>query len=173
MCIRDRNTSAAYLTFIETYPSAHEVYEARNRFNEAVYRETTADRSVASYSTFIEQHTESPYVRQAENEIFRLETPGRTAAEYKAFIARHPRNHRVNDAWRAIYEQYTRDLSTNTITRFLQEFPDYPFVEELVGDYQAASLFLLPFRQDGKWGFIDDKGTERVKAQYELSLIHI
>ena len=164
---REQNTSSAYLTFIETYPSAHEVYEARNRFNEAVYRETTADRSVVSYTTFIEQHAESPYVRQAEDEIFRLETPGRTAAEYKAFIARHPRNHRVNDAWRAIYEQYTRDLSTNTITRFLQEFPDYPFVEELVGDYQAASLFLLPFRQDGKWGFIDDKGTERVKAQYE------
>lgn len=164
---REQNTSTAYLAFIEAYPSAHEVYEARNRFNEAVYRETTSDRSVASYQAFIDQHSESPYVRQAEDEIFRLETPGRTAAEYKAFITRHPRSHKVNDAWRAIYEQYTRDLSTNSITQFLQEFPDYPFVEELVDDYRTASLFLLPFRQDGKWGFIDDKGTERVKAQYE------
>ena len=165
--VRAENTSEAYQRFLRDHPQAKEVYEARNRYNEALYREYTADRQLTSFLGFIEQHPESPYVRQAEDEIFRLETPKRTVAEYRGFIERHPRNHRVNDAWRAIYELHTRDLSTTTITRFLQEFPDYPFVEELVDDYRTASLVLLPFRHDGKWGFIDDKGTERIKAQYE------
>lgn len=164
---REENTSAAYRTFIERYPGAREVFEARTRFNDAEYREATASGDLAAFAEFVRTHPENPNVQQAEEEVYRLSTPGRTVAEYHAFIKANPRNRKVNDAWRAIYEQYTRDLSTNTITRFLQEFPDYPFVEELVEDYRTASLFLLPFRRDDQWGFIDDQGTERVKAQYE------
>ena len=164
---RELNTAGAYKNFIDRYPAARELYEARSRFSEAVYREATQDRSMASFDAFVQKHPESPYIRNAEEEIFRLATPGRTAAEYRKFISDHPANHKVEDAWRAIYDLYTRDLSTGSITRFLQDFPDYPFVEELVDDYKTASLVMLPFRRDGKWGFIDDEGTERVKAQYE------
>ncbi len=164
---RTANTAVAYEQFLQKYPSARSVYEARSRYNEALYREATTDGTLAAFTAFIVAYPESPYVQQAEAEVFRLATPDRTAAEYRTFIFDHPKNHKVNDAWRAIYEQYTRDLSTGSITRFLQEFPDYPFVEELVDDYKTASLVLLPFRRDGKWGFIDDGGTERIKAEYE------
>src|SRR5690606_14044487 len=78
-----------------------------------------------------------------------------------------PSSHRLPDAWRAIYELYTRDLSVGSITRFLQTYPDYPFVEELVDDYRAATMVLLPFRREGRWGFLDDTGVERIKAEYE------
>jgi WG containing repeat len=164
---REENTAAGYRNFLEHYPGAREVFEARTRFNDAEYREATASGDLEAFAEFVRTHPENPHVQQAEEELYRLSTPGRTVAEYHAFIKAYPRNRKVNDAWRAIYEQYTRDLSTNTITRFLQEFPDYPFVEELVEDYRTASLYLLPFRRDSLWGFIDDQGTERVKAQYE------
>lgn len=164
---RDANTAAAYQNFLDRYPRAREVFEARTRLQEAVYREATADQDVDSYVDFIRAHPESPWVRQAEEEVYRLSTPRRTAEEYRRFIGSHPGNHKVPDAWRAIYELYTRDLSVGTITRFLQEHPEYPFVEELVDDYRTASMFLLPFRREGKWGFIDDEGVERIKAEYE------
>jgi len=164
---REANSASGYQAFLNRYPHAREVYEARTRLNQAIYRESTADGNLESFKAFIEAHPESPYVHQAEDEVYRLSTPGRLVAEYAAFIRANPRNRRVNDAWRAIYEQYTRNLSTNTITRFLQDFPEYPFVEELVDDYRTASLFLLPFRREGKWGYIDEEGTERIKAVYE------
>lgn len=164
---REENSAAAYRAFLDRYPQAKEVYEARNRLNEAVYREATAARDIDSFKAFIREHPDNPYVQQAEEEVYRLSTPGRTVAEYHAFILANPRNRKVNEAWRAIYEQRTRDLSTSTITRFLQEFPDYPFVEEIVDDYKTASLCLLPFRRDGKWGYIDEEGNERIKAVYE------
>ncbi len=164
---REANTAAAYQSFLGKYPRAREVYEARTRMQEAMYREATADKDIASYTAFIRAHPESPWVRQAEEEVYRLGTPHRTAEEYRRFIAAHPENHKVPDAWRAIYELYTRDLSVGTITRFLQDHPEYPFVEELVDDYKTASMNLLPFRRGGLWGFIDEDGVERVKAEYE------
>lgn len=164
---REANTAAGYRDFLQRYPQAKEVYEARNRLNEAVYREATSARDIDSFRAFLRDHPDNPYAQQAEEEVYRLSTPSRTVAEYHAFIKANPRNRMVNDAWRAIYDQYTRDLSTSTITRFLQEFPDYPFVEEIVDDYKTASLQLLPFRRDGRWGYIDDEGNERIKAVYE------
>ena len=165
--VRETNTAAAYQGYVDRFPMAKEVYEARTRLQEALYREATAQEDIPSFRAFIAAHPESPYVRQAEDGIYRLSTPGRTVQEYRKFITDNPENHRAPDAWRAIYEVYSRDLSVVNITRFLQEFPDYPFVEELVEDYKTASLRMLPFRREGKWGFIDEDGVERVKAEYE------
>ena len=164
---REANTAAAYEAFVQRYPNAREVFEARSRWNEAVFRESTAAGTIDAFKRFIADHPENPWVHQAEEQVYRLSTPGRSVPEYAAFIRDNPRNHKVDDAWRALYQQSTRDLSTASITRFLQEFPDYPFVEELVEDYNTASLFLLPFRRDSLWGYIDEEGNERIKAQFE------
>lgn len=164
---RERNTAASYREFIEAYPEAREAFEARSRLQDAVYEEATVRRDMASYRAFIVDHPENPNVRKAEDEVYRLSTPGRTIAEYHAFIKAEPANHRVADAWRSLYEAYTRDLNAGTITRFIAEYPEYPFMEELVDDYRSATLELLPFRRDGRWGFIDGDGTERIKAEYD------
>lgn len=164
---REDDRAEAYEAFLERYPKSKQVFEARSRLQEAIYREATLDRDIVSYLTFIAAHPESPYLRSAEDEVFRLSTPGRTVEEYRKFIVEHQKNQRVGDAWRGIYEIRTRDLSVDAITRFLKEFPEYPFVEELVDDYKTASLTLLPFRREGAWGFIDDSGVERIKAEYE------
>lgn len=161
------NTAAAYQAFVEDYRDAREVYEARARLNDALYEEATSLRTIAAYKTFIKAHPDNPNVRKAEDEIYRLSTPGRTIVEYRNFIKTEPDNHRVPDAWRSLYETYTKDLNVGAITRFIAEFPDYPFMEELVDDYRTASIELIPFRRNGKWGFVDTEGNERIKAEYD------
>ncbi|MBL7952920.1 MAG: WG repeat-containing protein [Flavobacteriales bacterium] len=164
---RSSNTAQSYERFIDRFPQAREVYEARTRLQDAVFEEATPRKDIVSFSAFIAAHPENPNVRVAEDAIFRLSTPSRTIAEYRAFITTFPDNHRVPDAWRSIYEVYSRDLSVGTITRFIAEYPEYPFMEELVDDYKTASLELLPFRREGKWGFIDTEGVERIKADHD------
>lgn len=164
---RQANTAAAYRAYVEEFRDSREVYEARTRMLDAIYEEQTTARDLASYRTFIATYPDNPNVRKAEDEIYRLSTPGRTIAEYRAFIKAEPRNHRVPDAWRSLYETYAKDLSAGTITRFIAEYPDYPFMEELVDDYRTASVELLSFQRNGKWGFMDTEGTERIKAEYD------
>ncbi|MBK7554198.1 MAG: WG repeat-containing protein [Flavobacteriales bacterium] len=163
---RSVNSSLAYASFIERYPDARQVHEARTRLQGSVFRENTLDGSIESYERFMVEHPESPYLKNAEDEIYRLSVPHGTGAEYHAFIKRYPMNARVPDAWRTLYASSTRDLSAASITEFLKTYPDYPFIEELAADFKIASMRLLPFRKDSLWGFIDDTGTERIKAVY-------
>ncbi|MCC7502901.1 MAG: WG repeat-containing protein [Flavobacteriales bacterium] len=166
---RTTNTAAAFQTFIKRYPEAKDVYEARSRLQEAVFREAVPNGTITEYQRFLSEHPDSPYVRKAEDEIFRLSTPHRTPMELHGFIASNPKNPNVPDAWRAIYDQYTRDLSAGAITQFLKDYPDYPFINELTADYRTASMVLYPFRKDGKWGYINEEGVEQVKALYDLA----
>lgn len=165
--VRELNTSEAYRDYIARYPRSREIYEARSRLQQALFREGTADGDLGSYVRFIREHPDSPYLRDAEDAVFRLSTPGRTVQEYRKFIAEHPDNHRVPDAWRSIYDRYTRDLNVGNITQFLKDHPDYPFIEELAEDFRTATLVLYPFRRGGLWGFLDEKGIERIRAEYE------
>ncbi|MBK7753704.1 MAG: WG repeat-containing protein [Flavobacteriales bacterium] len=164
---REVNTSTAYQEFLDRFPRSRQVYEARGRLQEAIFREATAEGTIASHQRFIADHGDSPYVEQAEDAIYALSTPRGTQEELAAFIHDFPKNHRVPEAWRALYTSYTRDLDADAITQFLKDHPDYPFIQELVEDYRVASQVLLPFRRNGLWGFIDDQGVERIKAEYE------
>lgn len=163
------NSSAAYLTFLDRFPDAKEVYGARTRLQEAVFREATPDGTVAQYEAFVRDHQESPYLREAQDRLLEIATPHGTPGEYAGFIRRYPQNPNVPDAWRKIYDIYTKELSVQNITRFLKDYPDYPFINELMNDFKVASLTLFPFRQGGKWGYIDDGGVERIKAGFDYA----
>ncbi len=169
MDARKANTSAAYKQFLDRYPDAKEAYGARSRFQEAIYREATPDGTIAQYEAFIKDNPESTYLRDAQDRLLELNTMGHSAGEYAAFIHRYPDNPNVLGAWRSIYDLYTKELSVANITRFLTDYPDYPFINELMNDYKVASLVLYPFRQGGKWGFIDNTGVERIKAEYDFA----
>ncbi len=169
MDARKSNTSAAYKQFLDRYPESKEAYGARSRFQEAIFREATPNGSIAEYEAFIKEYPASSYLRDAEDRLLELNTPGHSAGEYAAFIRRYPDNPNVPNAWRSIYELYTKELSVANITRFLKDYPDYPFINELMNDYKVASLVLYPFRQGGQWGFIDNSGVERIKAEYDFA----
>ncbi|MBK6408780.1 MAG: WG repeat-containing protein [Flavobacteriales bacterium] len=169
MDTRKANTSTAYKQFLDRYPEAKEAYGARSRLQEAIYREATPNGTIAQYEAFIKDHPENTYLRDAQDRLLELNTPGHSSGEFAAFIHRYPENPNVPEAWRSIYDLYTKELSVNNITRFLTDYPDYPFINELMNDYKVASLVLYPFRQGGKWGFIDDTGVERIKAEFDFA----
>ncbi len=166
---RAQDRAEGYRRFLESHPGAAETYEARTRMQEAVFREATPDGTLVEYERFIAEHPQSPYVANAHKEIYRISVPQGTPEERYAFIRRHPNSPLVAEAWRSIYEDRTKDLSAGSITRFLKEYPDYPYVEELSVAFETANLDLLPFRREGKWGFIDTKGVERIKAEYDFA----
>ncbi len=166
---RATNTTAAYKAFIDRYPDARDIYEARSRMQGSIFREAAPDGTMEEYEQFIAEHPESPYVRNAEDSLFHLSAPHGTSEEIHRFILKYPHCTIVAEAWRAIHAWYTKDLSANSITNFLKDYPDYPFMSELVDEYKTASLVLYPFRQNGKWGYIDDAGVERIKAVYDFA----
>src|SRR5690606_13369458 len=126
------NSSSAYQDFLERYPDAKEAYGARSRLQEAIYRESTPYGTVREYEAFIKEHPQNSHVHDAHDMLLKLNVPNGTPAEFAAFIRRYPGSPNVSAAWRSMYDSYTKELSVENITRFLKDYPDYPYINELM-----------------------------------------
>ena len=165
---RSANSAAAYRTFMDGHPEAEQRFEARSRWQEAVYREAVAGGGIVAYESFIAEHPDSPHLADAEDRLYQLAVPKGTVEELGGFIRRYPRNRNVGTAWRTIYGLEAAGLGVDALTRFAEAHPDYPFMDELAAEIEVAGLRFLPYREEGRWGFIDEQGRVRIPARYEF-----
>lgn len=165
--VRNENTSIAYKRFIDTYPDASEYTEAKNRYLERQYEENTDEQSLASYENFLKDFPENPYRTQAEQKVFQLSVPKGTIKELVAFIKKYPSNKNVPDAWREIYRISMLDFSEKAYHKFLNDYPEYPFRNELEMDYKLQTSLFLPCREKERWGYINEQGQNMIPALYE------
>ncbi len=161
------NTSAAYLEFMEKYSKAKEHHEANARYEEKLFEERTVNGKLGDYELFIRDYPESPFVMNAEKRIFEISTRDSTVEAYHAFIMKYPDNTHVPEAWRALYALSTRDYTEAAFGKFRRDFPDYPFMDELEKDFRLQQSLLLPFRDSGKWGYIDETGRVLIEPRFE------
>ncbi|REJ80887.1 MAG: WG repeat-containing protein [Bacteroidetes bacterium] len=164
---RRLNTSAAYKTFMDTYPDAEQFNDAFNRFQERQFEEETSSRSLTSYVRFIEKHPDSPYRTQAERMVYQLSTSSKNIKDYLAFIRRYPDNRFTAEAWREVYKISMEEFNEQTFLKFKYDYPDYPFKDELENDYRLQTSVFLPFRENGKWGYMNELGELMIQSQYD------
>ncbi len=165
------HTWQSYQQFIQNYPDAAEVPEARARYDELLFISSTAAGTLSDFEKFLAEHPESPYRLQAEDAVYRLAVPGHSVAEYHAFVKSNPANRNVPDAWKRIYGLSVNDFTAASISRFKTAFPDYPFPEQLTSDIILAQTNFYPVlvadsTSGSSWGFADSTGTIRIAAAY-------
>jgi hypothetical protein len=59
-----------------------------------------------------------------------------------------------------------KDYSVEKYAAFQQEFPDYPFMQELAVDIDLFQMKLYPVISGGKYGFINTQGKLMIPAMY-------
>jgi hypothetical protein len=161
------NTWKAYKTFMETYPKADDMPTAKERYELLLFQDMTQGNSIDDYAKFIEKFPESPYVEQAENSIYAKSTRSGSIRDYYAFIKRFPKNHNVDAAWRNMYVLSTSDFSPASIAEFRLEYPDYPYKDEVIKDFDLSRTSFYPSKSGELWGYIDSLGNEMIPFGYE------
>jgi hypothetical protein len=154
--------------FVQTYPQAHQVPEAKERYELLLYKTLTRDSTETAYASFIGDHPESPYKFEAENILFAICAPRNSIEEYHAFLKKYPQNHNVDAAWHNIYTLFTSDFSSKSLKAFKEKFPDYPFQQTVNRDIHLAETCFYPARQNNRWGFVDSTGAELIGFVYEF-----
>lgn len=161
-------TAEAFRKFLNAYPESKYTDEAQRQFDQHLYNESTAKKTLLSYVSFIRNHPESPYIEDAENEIYKLQTEYETLNAYQSFIENYPNNHNVNAAWKKLFSLYMKnEYSKQKLQQFAEDYPDYPFKNELEETLALAELQLLPFEKNGQWGFIDVDGNVVVDPTFD------
>lgn len=164
---KEIGTPEAYFMFMERYPNASQLSEARANYELSLYESITHSQSIESYSTFLEQYPESPFANKAQDEIYKRTTAKGQVIDYVEFVKNYPSNRNVNIAWRNIYKLYTREYTAEKIAEFRLDYPNYPFMDELMVDFELAAKKFYPIKRDNKYGFIDKEGSEMLPFEFD------
>ena len=160
-------TSEAVKEFILKYADSEFVRDADKFLELCIYKESTQNGLLDSYIQFCSDNPRNRHVKDAEDKIFELFIKSKSLAEYADFIIQFPYNRNIEIAWRKLYQLFMVDYTENRIQQFQQDYPNYPFTAELEQDIKYAQRRIIPFKENGLFGFMDYNGICLIEATYE------
>ena len=161
--------SADYEAYLNAYPQSKMASEVSALYHKSLYAEKTFSNNFIDYVNFVNQHPESPYVGQAEDKIYEMATATGTVEAYRSFIVEFPSNRNIKDAWKHLYNAKIKEnYSSESILAFSEEYPDYPYKNELLKESNMADKVFFPVKTNEKWGYLDKSGGVLINNQFEL-----
>lgn len=160
-------TAASYLSFMNRYPDAVSYSMAKTKYNKLLYDESVNKGTVGEYEVFIRSFPTNPFVDDAWRKMFSLLTKNSLDEKpYHDFVKKYPANPMTDEAWYRIRENYINKNPGLSIDSFLLAYPEFPKTLESDPVYDLSSDLLLPFVENGLWGFMDTSGTAVIKPTY-------
>lgn len=104
-----------------------------------------SDTSLSQLTSFASRFSGTPEAALAQNKIEEfvvlLNLPdGRSAEFYRDLIDRFPKNPNIDRAWQKYYRAYTFDGELLTLEKFVLNYPQYPFPDEIERDRATAQI---------------------------------
>jgi hypothetical protein len=149
------NTYQAFLKYTEKYPESRFASEAKARYDRLLFEGKTSDQKLTTFETFLSQYPETPYRGEIEQQIFEKLTAGGEAASFERFIRKYPTSRKVKLAKNILYHLLKED------ERALMPV----LATDSIGKVQVLEKqYLVPFLKDDKFGFMNERGEELIKA---------
>lgn len=164
---KQKGTSSAFMRFLRFYDESRFVTEATALLEEAQYKETTAENTLEAFERFIEIFPENRYVNRAHDQIFKKMVQENTISEFEAFLRRFPKNPNADMAWLSLYRLSIADYTKTSIDEFIEKYPEFPFYNLAYTDLELVEKALYPYRLNGHFGYMNEKGLPLIPAQYK------
>ncbi len=154
------NTHQAFKDFVSKYPDSEQVTEATTRYQELLFQGITKDRRLASYKLYLREHPGTVHAAEAERNILEISTADGTVESYLAFIRDYPSSKFTRRANGILFHMVPYDQKEEV-------FPLEQNSDSLNAVIESTRGYLVPFFHEGRFGFMDQQGTEVVKAEAE------
>jgi len=161
------NAIAPLISFIEKYPDADEIGNAKELLDDLIFNEAKKSNLLGDYENFILKYPSSKHVSDAEDAIYSISVTEPSIDQIYAFVKLFPKNRNTLNAWEILYELYTGDQRVESFTEFKEKFPEYPFQDKVYRDVALSQTRLFPAIENEKWGFVDSTGKVVIQYQYE------
>lgn len=134
------NTASSIKNFIQSFPNAEQITEAKKRFDELNYMESTVGNTAAEYATFLQNNPNSPFFEDAKAKFellqFSEETADSSSESYCTFLNQHSDNRYAAVAFKELVSKNIK----STINDCLKKLPQLYIRTEL---YNSIWLELL------------------------------
>jgi hypothetical protein len=161
------NKSYYYDSILQRYPLIENYKVLKDRYELTYFVESTNGGSTLDYVNFILNNPTSRYIKEAQDNVYKLETSENSIESYDSYIRRFPSYYNIGNAWRMLYKLYMLEYSDDRVKEFKKAYPNYPFKDELKRDMDLAKLVLFPFKEDSLFGFMNHKGIQIYPPSYQ------
>lgn len=149
------NTYQSFLVYTEKYPGSRFATEAKARYDRLLFESKTSDQRLATFESFLAQYPETPYRAEIEQQIFEKITAGGESAAFERFIRKYPLSSKAKTAKNILYHLLKED--------------ERALMPQLANDsirkvQLLEKQYLVPFLKDDKFGFMNERGEELIKA---------
>ncbi|SFT51634.1 WG containing repeat-containing protein [Lishizhenia tianjinensis] len=160
------DSNKGYQEFLSKYPTSVFADEIQRDYFRTQFSENTKEGTVEAFHKFSLSYPNSPYRKYAQDQVYELSIPNHSIEEYAQFVSRYSNHPRVNEAWMKLYKLSTVDYSKTSIEKFKKKYPAFPFGDKVEKELALVEEDLLPIQIDGKYGYMDSKGSLVVEAQF-------
>jgi len=159
----DANTYQSFLSFLDTYPDADEVPQARDHYEKLLFYTLTKNKKLTGYRQFLKDYPETPYRDDAEQNIFEISCAGNDIDSYLKFIGEYPNSRMNKRAWNFIFYKVQAEGSSKD---FVKQFDKKPGVDSLKQIAENDKGYLMAIYEMGKYGFINENGAKLIDFTY-------
>jgi len=153
--------------FIMQFPNSVFLNKALELFCEFQYNEEVPIETLENLEAFVEKFADNCKIDQAHYSIYSLFEKTKQVTELERYIVKYPNQSWVTHAWRTIYDLYVGDWNEDKIGAFRQEYPNYPFMDELTQDLTLINEELYPIERGGLYGYVNSKGKVVIPFLYD------
>jgi len=153
------NTSGSFQAFITRYPASHRRQEAQDRMDKLLYEEETKDRRLSGYVRFYDTYRDSPFRSLAEKNIFEISTASGEHQAFQRFLDRYPQSKWSGRARTVLFEMLQAGILSEAHAPWM--------TDSLRQQEKLNDSYWVAVRKAGRYGFIDENGTEIVAPRFE------
>lgn len=162
--VQKENTWQAYLQFTKDYPDADQVSVALNNYERLLFLDKTDDGRLSSLEGFLKEYPETPYRKETERKILEIKTALNKPEDFFDFLKDYPGSYFTDEVRKRIFhvDKEFHDL------KFLPKYAESSsFRDSLIAVVELGDVYLLPFYEQGRYGFMDANGKVVLPSKYE------
>lgn len=193
---RRANTEAAYLKFLNEFPSAIQRDLAARLRDEVAYQDALRENTHKAFLGYLTRYPEAHRAPEARAHYDRLlyleETRDQRLTSFEKFLTEHPETPYRTEIYQHIFEISTADGSVESFLAFMTRFPvsnlvkkagqmifhilaeeeDPRWPRQFLNDSLQNLLllnqrYLVPVLKNNLYGFIDESGQEIMSPRYK------
>lgn len=146
------NSSVGFKEYLEKYPTSAQSLEAKKWYERLLFTEKTKEGKLINYTSFLQDYPNSEYKIDVEKNIFEISTASGTVASIESFLKDYPNSYYAKKATAVLFHLIDNGGYLN---------------DSLKSVANLNKLFWIPIFKDGKFGFIDQLGTETLSPRFE------
>lgn len=132
------NTTESYREFVENYPNAIQVGEAKQKMAEGRFKKAEAKNTIETWRSFLEEYPETIYEKEAKKQleylVYQRAMADSNISELKAYMTEFPNGAYIKSV-QTLYEQKTYNQSmlgddVNKYIEYIQQSADSAYLDK-------------------------------------------